>query len=406
VAPAYQERPAAPAYQERAAAPVYQDRAPASSHYGTPIQPATPARGYETSQPAQARQDHDDIKIDLTEDELADAFDEFDAADAGDFDLDGDFEDTLSPAAYDEPAYQRKQGPRRGLVIAAIIGGVAILGVAGALAMSMMGDAQGGAPELVKSDQTPIKIRPENPGGTVVPNQDSKVYETVAKTGANGGSGQEKLVNNTEEPVELAEQLPDNVDEDVSAADDGGKAEDRIEQVSTEEPAADEAIAVAPRKVRTMVVRPDGSLAPREEAPQEAAATAPAAESSNAAGAPKDDVAKQINGEQKPEAQAEQPEGVAAEQTASIEPQAPVAGGWTMQIASEGSEEAAKAAYQKMLGRYPNLLEGKGVSIVKADIAGKGTFWRVRIPAESRNEAADLCSSFKSAGGKCFVSKS
>jgi hypothetical protein len=43
--------------------------------------------------------------------------------------------------------------------------------------------------------------------------------------------------------------------------------------------------------------------------------------------------------------------------------------------------------------------------IVKAEIAGKGTFWRVRVPAGSRNEAVKLCESYKSAGGSCFVSK-
>jgi hypothetical protein len=77
-----------------------------------------------------------------------------------------------------------------------------------------------------------------------------------------------------------------------------------------------------------------------------------------------------------------------------------------MQIASESSEAAAKATYQKMLGRYGEVLDGKGVNIIKADIAGKGTFWRIRIPAESRDAAASLCNNFKSVGGKCFVTKS
>ena len=104
--------------------------------------------------------------------------------------------------------------------------------------------------------------------------------------------------------------------------------------------------------------------------------------------------------------QAQVPANVAQEKTATIEPQPVVEGGWTMQIASESSEEAAKATYRKMLGRYGDVLGGKSVNIIKAEVAGKGTFWRIRIPAESRDAAAGMCNSFKSAGGKCFVTKS
>ena len=51
------------------------------------------------------------------------------------------------------------------------------------------------------------------------------------------------------------------------------------------------------------------------------------------------------------------------------------------------------------------VIGGKGVNIVKAEIAGKGTFWRVRVPAGSRGDAVSLCESYKAAGGNCFVSR-
>ncbi len=62
-----------------------------------------------------------------------------------------------------------------------------------------------------------------------------------------------------------------------------------------------------------------------------------------------------------------------------------------MQIASQPTEEAAKASYQDLSRRYGAVLEGRQVSVVKAEIAGKGTFWRVRVAAGSRNEAVNLC---------------
>jgi hypothetical protein len=38
-------------------------------------------------------------------------------------------------------------------------------------------------------------------------------------------------------------------------------------------------------------------------------------------------------------------------------------------------------------------------------VAGKGTFYRVRVAADSRAEAISLCEKYKAAGGNCFVSK-
>ena len=81
-------------------------------------------------------------------------------------------------------------------------------------------------------------------------------------------------------PEPRALELAPPEDEDVAAAQ--PKGEDRIEQILQEAEQADpdaEVAAVAPRKVRTMIVKPDGTLVPREDpapAAPEAAAPAPA----------------------------------------------------------------------------------------------------------------------------------
>ena len=94
---------------------------------------------------------------------------------------------------------------------------------------------------------------------------------------------------------------------------------------------------------------------------------------------------------------------VKPEQVASVD--AAAGGSWAVQIASQPSAEAAQSTYQDLARRYAGVLDGHGVSIVKAEIAGKGTFYRVRVPAKSRNDAVNLCTSYKAAGGNCFVSK-
>ncbi|SJM34065.1 SPOR domain-containing protein [Mesorhizobium delmotii] len=422
----------------------------------------------------------------------------------------------------------------RGLLVAAVVGAVALAGGLGAFALSFGGAGGADAPVIVKADNAPIKVRPENPGGTVVPNQDNKVYDAVAKGGPKPAEPvQEKLVTNTEEPVNVAAKeppqsrvvdlSPDDIDTaeaadairnaesaaaeganairgtqaagnaDVAAAP-APKSEDRIAQVLQE---ADQGIepdvvAVAPRKVRTMVVKSDGSLVAREDpapaAPQTAAVepvdpapapqmaavepvdpapqhVAPAGQADDAAeqtgtvppvadqasgdllggdpvGGDQTEIAKPETAKPEtvdpttapaaaPEAEAQtaqpantpatvpvapqrpsdQPVDVVGEvkpdQVASISPAAASTSGgsWSMQIASQPTVESAQSTYQDLQRRYGSVLSGHTANIVKAEIAGKGTFYRVRVPAKSRNDAINLCTNYKAAGGNCFVSR-
>ncbi|RVC28374.1 SPOR domain-containing protein, partial [Mesorhizobium sp. M7A.F.Ca.CA.004.04.2.1] len=112
-----------------------------------------------------------------------------------------------------------------------------------------------------------------------------------------------------------------------------------------------------------------------------------------------------------PQRPSDQPVDVVGEvkpdQVASIDPASTAAGGgsWSMQIASQPTVESAQSSYQDLQRRYGSVLAGRTANIVKAEIAGKGTFYRVRVPAQSRNDAINLCTSYKAAGGNCFVSR-
>ena len=169
---------------------------------------------------------------------------------------------------------------RRGLLIAAVVGGVALLGGVGALALSFGNGDGADVPVVVKADNGPVKVKPENPGGTSVPNQDNKVYDAVKGTdGAAAAPAQDRLVTTSEEPVDMAavdetaNDLPGVTDEDLIVP----KAEDRVDPAANTDDATAESIAVTPRRVKTMVVRADGTLAPREDpapsAPTETAST-------------------------------------------------------------------------------------------------------------------------------------
>ncbi|PLP60934.1 sporulation protein [Mesorhizobium loti] len=372
------------------------------------------------------------------------------------FDYDPDLDEGMTIP--DAAAAEANEAPRRrGLMIAALVGAVAVVGGIGAFAFSFGGGSSSEAPAIVKADNQPMKVKPENPGGTVIPNQDNKVYDAVAKGARPAVPTQPKLVANAEEPVDVvakeqAEQAErtaafagtddseGNAQAQAAGTQQPVKSEDRVAQVAQENAGTQEGALVTPRKVRTMVVKPDGTLAPREEpvaapvaasepadptpqrvgqdqtgtVPQAAGSTGteqpvlkPAKPSTVAATPSAAPVAPQrpsdqpvdIAGEVKPQAQ--------QQQVASAQPQAPApaAGSWSMQIASQPTVEGAQSTYQDLARRYSNVLAGRSANIVKADVAGKGTFYRVRVMAQSREDAIKLCTSYKAAGGNCFVSK-
>lgn len=368
-----------------------------------------------------------------------------------DFDFDPDLQEAMAVAAH-EPDMRRRRGIGigRGALVAGIVAGVAAIGGIGVFALSP-GSGSGDAPTLVKADQTPIKVKPEKPGGTVIPNQDNKVYDTVAgKSTAEAAAPEQKsLVTNPQAPVDLkaaaaaasdaAAQPGENAvaglagdGQDAVALGEADapsvKSEDRIEQLAgADEPDGIASVpVVAPRKVRTMIVKPDGTLVPREDpapaAPEVAAATEAGADMTTATIAPGGDAVMppanapiaQPRPSERPAAAAPKPAAPAAAKPATVAMAGGAAataavaaadGAWAMQVASQPTEESARASYQALAQRYAGVLGGKPVSIVKADIAGKGTYWRVRIPAASRADAISLCESYKAAGGSCFVSK-
>lgn len=384
----------------------------------------------------------------------------------------------------------------RGKLVAAAIAGVVVLGGIGAFAFSGSGGGTADKPVVLKADADPVKVKPKNPGGMTVPNQDNKVYERVADGATAVAPEQKKLVSTEERPIDItartdnaASALPGVFDGDTigsskdGPSDDGvadgnassdatassasaaaaskgdiadiikatPKGEDRLapSQDATPKRADNEILSVTPRKVRTMIVRADGTMVPSEDPAPAGNASANASQAAvktaeaNAAtssdlpsaapiptqepqAAPRTakavETAKpaeraQINTPAKvaaaPSRPADQPVDIAGkpQKVASAEvapkpaPVAEASGNWSVQIASQPTAEAAQTSYQNMARRYAEILGGHAANIVKADVTGKGTYYRVRITANSKDDAIALCTKYKAAGGNCFVSK-
>jgi hypothetical protein len=79
-------------------------------------------------------------------------------------------------------------------------------------------------------------------------------------------------------------------------------------------------------------------------------------------------------------------------------------GDFGVQVAASQDPAEAERLRELIAERQTSLLSDYELTIVKADIEGKGVYYRVRIPAfGNRSVAAGLCQSLKASGQDCFV---
>ncbi|MFD1197425.1 SPOR domain-containing protein [Brucella gallinifaecis] len=334
-------------------------------------------------------------------------------------------EDDLGLAA--EAYRNRPVRGRRGLILASVAGLAVLIGGIG---YHFLGDSGSGEPVVIRAENQPIKVQPENPGGAVVPNQDKAVYERVTGTLPNNPE-QKSLISAGEEPVDIGARdddagMNDSAETNHAASSDSGQNTPLIQ----------------PREVETMIVRPDGSIVqsqpPVQTTPQQVAPVsatnndepiAPPAETDEIAAIAAGNEPRQAVANNQPATQApavsvrapvvpsrpaQQPTTIVGNvpqrtqlpaQASASQVASAAAGGYFIQIASQPSAELAQKSYANMAQRYGSVIGGRAVDIKRADIPNKGTYYRVRVQAGTKEEANALCGRFKSAGGSCFVTQ-
>jgi hypothetical protein len=175
---------------------------------------------------------------------------------------------------------------RKGLLTVASVLGVGVIGVALALSFkSSEPKAPTGEPPVVKAETGPARVQPVNPGGVEIPNQNKQIYERA--TGA--APSKSNVVNTTEQPIDLNQAvrnvaprvvLPGGI---TSATPDTATTSPTVPVPPTAQPqsAAPSGVAAVlgePKRVKTVSVRPDGTVVSSTEASAPAAtASAPSA---------------------------------------------------------------------------------------------------------------------------------
>ena len=296
-----------------------------------------------------------------------------------------------------------------------------------------------GAP-LIKAAEGPAKIQPASPGGVEVPNQDSGVLD---KNGNGKPPAPVRVVSREEQPVDLG-QVPKTAGQPAATAPQGAAPTPFPE----------------PKKVKTVSVRPDGSVvsdaapgaptaapgapaaptptvpslvtqprptamtAPATSTPQPKAATpkttvrvqpTPKPETTNQAAADTTDGAPapmQLGAASRPRPGAagsatpvKAVKVASNDATATTAPAATTAGGgFAVQLAAPGTEQEARDASARIQRKYAGELGSYRPSVRKAE-AGEKTVYRVRVGNLSRDDANALCAKLKAGGGECFVAK-
>jgi SPOR domain len=81
-------------------------------------------------------------------------------------------------------------------------------------------------------------------------------------------------------------------------------------------------------------------------------------------------------------------------------------GGYSVQVSSQRSEAEAQSAYKGLQAKYPTQLGSRTATVRQVDLGDKGIYYRTLVgPYGSSEEAAQMCSSLKAAGGSCLVQR-
>ncbi|MEP2944391.1 MAG: SPOR domain-containing protein [Hyphomicrobiales bacterium] len=346
----------------------------------------------------------------------------------------------------------------RGRSLLAVAAVLLIAVIGGSAAYYVFGIGENGDSDIVvAASDEPVRVKPTDPGGKTIPNQDRTVYDAI--------SGSEKNQDTTGDLVDSSESLIVGVGDDVE------KSTPRVvlPGLSNDAPISSTTPPKGPRSVRTVVIRPDGSIVPETKTPKTTtvALNTPTPDTATPETAPPtsivapdqdnliprvvetEEVSQPIESNE-PAAtfspqdfaptppiprvkrittarvQSTQPAPRATTPTASNEPialrpssqtqrasspaasapQTSSSGGFVVQLSSQRSADQARTAFIGLQRRF-SVLSSYSPIVKRADLGARGIFHRLQVGKfNSRSEAISLCENLKAAGGDCIVSRS
>ncbi len=340
--------------------------------------------------------------------------------------------------------------PRRriGILAIAAVFALAVIGTAGAFGYrALFGpSAPSGPPPVIKADATPSKIVPA--ANSKDPKSGKLIYDRVNNNGQN-----EKVVSREEQPIDIKDKPVGTVLPQGQSGASGGAMRQRA--------LGSGVVGVEPKKIHTIAIHPSqaaGSAPGQPPAASSAAMAAPAPAHAQPAPPPKppraaaEPASRTVAHAQAPARHAAAPSNAPLSlspnasapaprtaqrsmRTAAVAAPIPIAparavaptraapaktaaptriapaassssGGYAVQIAARHNEADAQVSFHSLQAKYPQQLGGRQPLIRRVDLGAKGIYYRAMVgPFGSADEASQLCSSIKAAGGQCIVQK-
>jgi hypothetical protein len=269
----------------------------------------------------------------------------------------------------------------------------------------------GGPREIadIHAPEGPAKIQPQTVAEAAAPQRGAAILDRTQSAPV------KKIVSNQEQPIDPAAAV-----RVVKLGGDGP-----VDAPHEPAPKAASPYVSEPKKVKTVSVRPDGTVIDRD-APAPALArpsmvapnrNVPLGDARAAAAAPTATPKSPAKPATTPTAAAqpaprpkplEKPpvQKPTAEQTAALETPAGDAaagtGAFAVQFGAAGSEDEARKMIQTVSSKFGGQLGGRRPGFRLAKV-GEKSVYRVRVAGMSREQAVGVCEKVKAAGGNCFV---
>lgn len=319
-----------------------------------------------------------------------------------------EFRQRLANQANSRGEEKQKELQRSRGVFLGAVAGVGLACIVGWLALAPSnGNTSDEDVPVIRRPQEPVKIKPTEPGGMEILNQDKTVYDMIDNSSEETASKVEQVLPAPEEP-KLPTVAPETITEIVEQTETVTVTEaPKPEPVTAPAPQVEEEEyyyynPAAPVVESTPAPTVDDTPTPVvEEAPAPTVDDTP--DRDYTLGVPRvqdEDPFKQQDVEVAEAPKVETPKVVEAPKAVA----APT-GVWQIQLASSKNKDAIEKSWTPTVKKYP-VLEGLTYEVETADLEFDGTFYRLKAGSfADKAEADKICNEIKSQGGSCLVKK-
>lgn len=276
---------------------------------------------------------------------------------------------------------------------------LALGGFVGLVAYYYMAAGSNGVAPLIKADQQPFKVKPENPGGMTVPDQDKEIYDRIGRVDQSSvpPPNTERLLPPPETPMANPAPAPSAVAQ--APAPPPGSAPSGAANAPANPPPANPPPSNPNVGSPVLGAPPPQRVSTLSTVPPAPPGTVPPAASKPAAPAP-------ARASTPPKATTPRPAQTASVAPAAAEPHAASGPLLRAAIGSLRTEAEARKEWERQRRLYPEALARITPSYASVDLGSKGVYWRIYVgPAEPSAEARARCATLKQKKVDCFVAR-